>query len=85
MALGGKRNHYYYGCSYHHNRGATVCINDHKVRVETLDQEVLSAIQMTILTPEAIDYVIDKALSLTIGIRASFGSSFRTGSDASKT
>jgi hypothetical protein len=21
VALGGKRNHYYYGCSYHHNRG----------------------------------------------------------------
>lgn len=41
-ALGGKRNHYYYDCSYHHSRGASVCVNDHKVRVETLDQEILS-------------------------------------------
>jgi hypothetical protein len=38
-----KRNHYYYDCSYHHSRGASVCVNDHKVRVETLDQEILSA------------------------------------------
>lgn len=33
----GKRQKiYYYGCTYHHTRGRTVCENDHRARMEQL-------------------------------------------------
>jgi len=32
---------YYYECSYHHNRGPTVCSNDHKERMDAFDDAVL--------------------------------------------
>ena len=52
-----------YGCSFRQNRGARVCNNNHTVRVEMLDQQVLLAIQQQVLTPEAMDYVVNQALT----------------------
>jgi site-specific DNA recombinase len=41
----------YYMCSYHHNRGNTVCKNDHREWIERLDAPVLEAIEETALGP----------------------------------
>jgi site-specific DNA recombinase len=55
---------YYYGCSYHLYRGPTVCANGLRARMNEADELVLRKIRETVLTPEAIDYTIDKALNL---------------------
>ncbi len=69
--LGGKngsgakrRPVYYYGCSYRHNRGETVCTNDHRVQMPALDDAVLESVEHSILSPEAITYTVEKALQL---------------------
>ena len=48
---GKRKSIFYYGCSYHKNRGQTVCANDHKEHMDVLDSAVLEAIEMQILTP----------------------------------
>ncbi len=58
----GKKRLFYYGCGYHRTRGITVCRNNHIERMEIMDTAVLDAIERTVLTPEAVDYVIDKAV-----------------------
>ncbi len=55
---------YYYGCSYHANRGLTVCSNDHRAKREEAEHTVLDAIERSLLTPQAIDYVVNKAVAL---------------------
>jgi site-specific DNA recombinase len=60
---GKRRPIYYYGCSYHHNRGRTVCANDHKARMEEADALVISQVRK-LITPDAADYIIDRALEL---------------------
>ena len=67
---GKRRSVYYYGCSYHHNRGPTVCANDHNERMETMDDAVLEAIEKQILTPDALAYTLEKALELAQAHRA---------------
>jgi len=52
----------YYECSFHHNRGGSVCDNRYRAHMEIVDQTVLGAIERTALTPEAVDYVLDRAL-----------------------
>jgi len=52
-AAGRRKSIFYYGCSYHHTRGDTVCDNSHRARMQWLDASVLDAIQQA-LTPEAI-------------------------------
>jgi DNA invertase Pin-like site-specific DNA recombinase len=54
----------YYGCSYHKNRGNTACANGHLAQVPNLDRTVLTAIEETVLTPTAMDYVTSRALEL---------------------
>jgi site-specific DNA recombinase len=61
----GKRTQlYYYGCSYHVTRGRTICSNDHKARMTEADETIIAMIERTVLTPNAVDYVIENALSL---------------------
>ena len=59
-----RRRIYYYGCSYHANRGLTVCDNDHRARKDETEHTVLNAIERSLLTPQAIDFVVDKAVAL---------------------
>jgi hypothetical protein len=50
-----RKNIFYYGCSYYHTRGETVCENNHRARMEWLDAAVIQAIE-GLLTPEALAY-----------------------------
>ena len=61
-----RRNAYYYGCSYHQNRGRTVCDNDHRIRMSVLDNAVLESIEQTVLTPDAVAYTVERALEKVI-------------------
>ena len=54
----------YYGCSHRQNRGSTICTNDHRAHMEEADAAILSTIKKTILTPEAVDYIVDEAARL---------------------
>lgn len=60
---GQKHKHYYYGCSYNQNRGENACANNHRVKMPELDNAVIDAIKQ-LLTPEALDYVTDKAIEI---------------------
>lgn len=63
--LGGqKHRHYYYGCALRDTRGKKACTNTHRVDMPTMDALFLQALQEQALTPDAVDYVIKKALEL---------------------
>ncbi len=51
-----------YACSYNSNRGKTVCSNTWRESQESLDHRVLTTIERTILSPNAVSYVLNKAL-----------------------
>ena len=59
-----RRKIFYYGCSYHNNRGSTVCANDTRVQMPIMDDAVLGAIETQVLNPSALAYVVEKALHL---------------------
>lgn len=61
---GQKHSHYYYGCSVYQNKGYTVCANDHRERMADIDQAVLSAIENSALTPDSVDYVLNKTMQI---------------------
>ena len=61
---GNRKTRHYYGCSYHHNRGLTVCENNHRERLEALDAAVLDVIERQVLTPEAVTYTVEKAFEI---------------------
>jgi len=46
------------------NRGKTVCANNWRESQEVLDRKVIGAIERTILTPEAVSRVVERALQL---------------------
>jgi hypothetical protein len=46
----------WYGCSYHHSRGDTVCDNNHRAPMPVLDRAVIQAIEQ-MLRPEEIEYI----------------------------
>ncbi len=48
----------FYICGYRHNRGETVCANDHRERVEAMDTPILEAVE-ALLTPQAVSDLID--------------------------
>lgn len=56
------RKVYRYTCSHRHNRG--ICKNDVHIRLDWLEEQVLAAIETTALMPEAVEYVLDRALVL---------------------
>ena len=51
----------YYGCNFHVKRGKTICRNNTFARVEALDRALLDSVEATVLTPEALAYVLDRA------------------------
>ena len=55
-ARGGGR----YVCSFHKNRGPTVCGNSRVVRRDVLEQRLLRVIEREILSPEAVAYLTEK-------------------------
>ena len=59
---GHRQPSFYYGCACHQNRGRTVCDNDYRARMEEADALVLNTVKERVLTPAAMDYVIDNAL-----------------------
>ena len=59
---GKRRRSRRYACSYANSRGATVCTNNLKPVIETLDDQVLEAIETTVLTPTAIRRVLELVL-----------------------
>jgi hypothetical protein len=65
-SAGNRRPMYYYGCSYRHNRGATVCANDTRVKMDKLDDAVLDAIQQQVLTPDALKYIVERAVQIAM-------------------
>jgi len=61
---GKRKDIYYYGCGYRHNRGATVCGNDTRARMDAMDDAVLDAIEQQVLNPGAVAYVVERAFTL---------------------
>lgn len=51
-----------YACSFNNNRGQTVCGNTVRPRMDEIDNEVLSTIEETVLTPEAIRFTLEKVV-----------------------
>ncbi len=65
VVVGGQRHqHYYYGCSMHNNRGMMACSNNHRERLAILDDAVIGAVERAVLTPEALEYVVDRAVKI---------------------
>ncbi len=60
----------YYLCSYHHNRGNTVCENRRGARLSEADARVIEAIERTVLTPAALDYLVDRVVDAVRAQRA---------------
>jgi hypothetical protein len=61
---GAGRKYALYACSYNSNRGKTVCANTWRESQEVLDGKVIGAIERTILTPDAVSRVVERALQL---------------------
>ena len=51
----------YYTCSYHVKRGSAVCPNGVCAPVEALDSALLDGIETTVLSPDGLSYLLDKA------------------------
>jgi hypothetical protein len=49
----------YYGCSYRH-RGVTVCMNTLREPVELVDRVVIEEIERRVLTPEAVELIVQE-------------------------
>ena len=71
VALGGtsgsgsnRKKRYKYGCGSHHNKGNTICTNNHTIIIEDLDEAVTEMIQNEFLDNTAIDYIINKAIEI---------------------
>jgi hypothetical protein len=58
IVTGNKHRHRRYGCSIHYNRGA--CANRLTERREWIEEKLLRELQEQVLTPEAINFVIDE-------------------------
>jgi site-specific DNA recombinase len=54
----------HYRCSYNSNRGNAICSNNTRERQVVMDERVLNAIERSILTPDAIHFVLQNALEL---------------------
>jgi site-specific DNA recombinase len=53
-------NSSYYGCSFHTNRGNTICSNGKVVRCDRIEGRLLQVIQQELFTPEAVAYLTQK-------------------------
>ena len=61
---GGENKRDYYACGHRHNRGTKACDNSGRPRAEELDGAVLASIEVNMLTENAIEYVVSRALNL---------------------
>ncbi len=61
------RGEAYYGCSFHVNRGPTVCKNALVVRRLLLEERLLQVIRQELFTPDAVAYVTQR---LNVAIQA---------------
>jgi site-specific DNA recombinase len=52
---------YYYGCSWYQNKGASVCSNSLRVRMEHLDEKVRGVMKREALVPAVVERVLDRA------------------------
>ncbi len=59
----------HYICGYRHNRGETVCTNDHRARTETMDGPILEAVEQALFTPQAVSDLIDMAVRRVQALR----------------
>jgi DNA repair exonuclease SbcCD ATPase subunit len=73
VILGGSSGHgakrkpiHRYGCSHFHNRGRTVCANDHKADMQETNSRVITAIEQQIFTPGALAYTVEKATEILL-------------------
>jgi len=57
----GRRRAKFYGCAYHHKRGATVCSNSVQLRQEILDGALLEAIGK-VLDEQLVEAAVERAL-----------------------
>lgn len=63
VVVGGqKREHYYYQCGFNNKRSSSVCANDLRVKMATMDELVLGEIERKVLTPEAVEFVVEEAM-----------------------
>ena len=53
-------NSTYYGCSFHINRGNTICANGKVVHRDRLEKRLLEAIQQEVFTPNTIAYLTER-------------------------
>jgi hypothetical protein len=53
-----------FGCSWHRDRGASVCGNAMKIRAADLEARVLGMFETQALAPNVVDYVIERTLQL---------------------
>jgi site-specific DNA recombinase len=53
-----------YGCSWHRDRGPAVCDFDSKIARTEIEDRLFGALRDRILTPDAIAFVVDRAISL---------------------
>lgn len=58
-----RRRAFFYACTSHFNRGATVCENALRVRMETVDAAVLDAVG-EILSPEMVEDIVRRVRAL---------------------
>ena len=58
---GSRKRERCYGCSWHRNRGNTICANALLESVSVVDARVLAEIERTVLTPEARRFVLETA------------------------
>ena len=66
---GGRRRVHRYGCSYNSSRGHAICANSLRPRMDEIDNQVLAAIEETILTPGNARYVVEQALKQIVESR----------------
>lgn len=59
-----RKNKYKYGCSGYHNKGTTVCSNNHSVDLNQLDQVIIENVMSNFLSSSSTYYVISKALEI---------------------
>jgi hypothetical protein len=53
-----RRPEHRYGCTYRINRGATVCSNVVRLRMQEVDQAIIARVRSTALSPERVERII---------------------------
>ena len=54
------RNRTSYGCSFHAQRGGSICDNSLRIRKDIIENRLLAKLQAEVLKPEAVEYTLDR-------------------------